>query len=270
MKPGWDEEIGFGQGTIGRIEATIGTCPKALSRIATYISREPERTARATMAELAELCGTGEASIVRFCRFLGYSGFRDFKIALASDIAYKHLAQPQGVPEAVSRINTAVSATSAELSNAEITRVARELVEANYINLFGSGVSGIVAELLAYRFSRLGLVARAFRDEVAAAEVAHMPQGRSVCMVISETGLTRHNEGLLRLARETGAYTVAVSGRRLPQLEVLCDTILLATPLSPPPERGETSAAIAKILICELLAQEIKALTAPALSGPQL
>ncbi|MCA1297346.1 MurR/RpiR family transcriptional regulator [Stappia indica] len=264
MAAEWNGKNGFGQGTIARIEATIDTCPKALSRIASYITREPERSARASMAELAELCGSGEASIVRFCRFLGYKGFRDFKIALASDIAYQQRAQPHAVPEAVARVNAAVLATSAALSNDEITQVARMLIAARCINLFGSGVSGIVAELFAYRFSRLGLVARAFQDGVAAAEVANKPGGRSVFMVISETGLTRHNEGLLRLARKSGAHTIAVSGRRMPQLGALCDTILLATPLSPLPERGETSPAIAKIFICELLAQEIKRLTAPS------
>ncbi|WP_442967338.1 hypothetical protein [Rhizobium sp. AG207R] len=38
------------------------------------------------MAELAHNTDSGSASIVRFCRILGFSGFREFKIALSGEI----------------------------------------------------------------------------------------------------------------------------------------------------------------------------------------
>ena len=78
------------------IEASRGDLPDALARIADVILSEPEVAVRASMSELAELTGSGEASIVRFCRRLGFDGYSSFKLSLASDIAYRHSAEPRG------------------------------------------------------------------------------------------------------------------------------------------------------------------------------
>ncbi|MEZ5862273.1 MAG: MurR/RpiR family transcriptional regulator [Geminicoccaceae bacterium] len=239
------------------VEAALADLPGALARVGTYVLAEPDETVGASMAELAARSGCGEASIVRFCRHLGFDGFREFRIALASDIAYAKGARVHDATALPDRIVKALYSTSSGLSDELLLEVARRLVAARHIDVFGSGISGYVAEIFAYRFSRLGLVARTFRDPVVAEEVSDAIGADSVFVAISETGLTAHTLDFLSIARDRGAYTVAVSGRRLSPISELCDAVLLTTRLSPLPERGETSPAIAKIYVCELLAQRI-------------
>lgn len=249
----------FGLNVLSGIEASREDLPEALARIADFILKDPEVAVRASMAELADLTGSGDASIVRFCRRLGFEGFPAFKIALASDIAYRSGSEPRGT-DIGTRIADAVRATVDDTQEADLQEVARRLLAARHVDIFGSGVSGMVAELFAYRLSWLGLVARGFQDPVATAEVMGALDERSVFMTISETGLTQNTEQLLTLAGERGAYRVAVSGRRIADLKKLCEQVLIATPLSPLPERGELGPSIAKIVLCELLAEEIKQL----------
>lgn len=250
----------FTRDVLVNIEAGLQDMPGALSRIGTYILAEPESTVRASMAELAETTGAGEASIVRFCKQLGFEGFRDFKIALTSEIAYARGSQVQGTSELADRIVGALYSTSEAISEDLLRVVAKRLLAARHVDVFGSGVSGFVADIYAYRLSRLGLVARAYQDPVIVGEVAAGIGPDSAFIAISETGLTVHTQRFLEMARAQGAYTVAVSGRQLSQLSELCDALLLATRLSPHPERGETTAAIAKIFVCELLARRIQLL----------
>lgn len=242
---------------VAAVEAALADLPGALSRIGRYVLAEPDATVGASMAELAASSRCGEASIVRFCRHLGFDSFHAFKLALASDIAYAKGAQVHGATALPDRIVKALYSTSSGLSDEVLRDVARRLVAARHIDVFGSGISGYVAEIFAYRFSRLGLVARTFRDPVVAEEVSAAIRADSVFIAISETGLTAHTLNFLSVARDQGAYTVAVSGRRLSPISELCDAVLLTTRLSPLPERGETSPAIAKIYVCELLAQQI-------------
>lgn len=250
----------FGLNVLTGIEASRADLPEALARIADVILREPEVAVRASMAELAELTGSGEASIVRFCRRLGFEGFPALKIALASDIAYRSGAEPRPT-DIGSRIAEAVRATVDGTETEALRQLARRVVAARHVDIFGSGVSGMVAQLFAYRLSRLGLVARGFQDPVAAAEVMGAFDQRSVFITISETGLTAETGRLLALAAGSGAYRVAVSGRWIADLNKLCDQVLIATPLSPLPERGELGPSVAKIVLCELLAEEITRLT---------
>ncbi len=244
-----------------RIEAGRDDLPGALARIADFILKEPEVAVRASMADLADLTGSGEASIMRFCRRLGFEGFRSFKISLASDIAYRSGAAPRE-SDLGTRITDAVRATIDGTSPQDLREVAERLVAARHIDIFGAGVTGSVAQLYAYRFSRLGLVARGLQDPVVAEEITGALDRRSVYVTISETGLTAQTERLLTAAAERGAYRVAVSGRRIADLDRLCDKLLITTPLSPLPERGELGPSVAKIVLCEMLAEQVKLLQA--------
>lgn len=238
------------------IEASRDDLPDALARIADFILREPEAALRASMSELAVLSGSGEASIVRFCRKLGFEGFSAFKISLASDIAYRSGAEPRET-DLGTRIADAVRATVDGTTETDLREVAQRLVAARHIDLFGAGVSSMVAQLFAYRFSRVGLVARAHRDAFVAEEVLGGLDDTSVYMTISETGLTTLTEHMLLAAGERGAYRIAISGRRIADLSRLCEKVLIATPLSPLPERGEIAPTVAKVVLCELLTEQI-------------
>ncbi|MGI3169061.1 MurR/RpiR family transcriptional regulator [Pseudooceanicola sp. C21-150M6] len=240
------------------IESSRSDLPDALARIADFILKEPEATVRASMSALAELSGSGEASIARFCRRLGFDGYHEFKLSLASDIAYRSGAEAR-VTDLGSRISGAVRATIDGTDPDEISMVADRLRSTRTIDIFGAGVSGMVAQLFAYRFSRLGLAARGIQDPVIAEEIIHGAGPETVYMTISETGLTSQTERLLGLAGARGAYRIAVSGRQIADLRPLCETLLIATPLSPLPERGEIAPSIAKVVLCELIAEQIRA-----------
>ena len=54
--------------------------------IAEYVLENFESVAEENITTLAERSSTSEASVTRFCRKLGFSGFNKFKVALAQDI----------------------------------------------------------------------------------------------------------------------------------------------------------------------------------------
>ncbi|MCS0463440.1 MurR/RpiR family transcriptional regulator [Rhizobium favelukesii] len=51
--------------------------PSGQSRIAHFVAQNPEHLADLSVSELARATNSGDASIVRFCRTLGFSGFRE-------------------------------------------------------------------------------------------------------------------------------------------------------------------------------------------------
>ena len=58
---------------------------KAEKQIADWIMENPGKIISLSIIELAEQCKCGEATIVRFSKRLGLSGYQELKISLASE-----------------------------------------------------------------------------------------------------------------------------------------------------------------------------------------
>ena len=240
--------------------------PDTLSRIGKYVLDNPEKVVRASLAELSIFAQSGEASVVRFCQHLGYAGFRDFKIALTAEIASRRKASAQtksraiGVGPLVSSLGAALDDTARALDPDRISELAGRLKRSRRIDVFGAGVSGLVAQMAAYRLMRVGLVAQAFQDATLAHEVMNGLDGNCVAIGVSETGLTTDTQRFLTGARTAGAYTLAITGRPNSPVAQAADEVLFASPLDPPPIGGEITAAPAKLLLIEAMAAAIAGL----------
>mgnify|MGYP000983709960 CR=1 FL=1 len=155
------------------------------------------------------------------------------------------------------RLFSSMKSTTYALDPAKMRKAAQYIVKARRIDIFGSGVSGIVAQLVAYRLMRLGLPAQAFQDPVLAHEVMTGVDKSCVALVISESGLTIETVEFLKIARSANAKSIAVTGRVNSPVAKAADLVLLAVPVEPLTYGGDISPAISKIYLAEMLATYI-------------
>ena len=77
----------------GKILDTLGAMQSSMTRvgksIAQYVIASPHKVTQLSIADLSEEVNAGEASVIRFCRQLGYKGFQNFKMELAIELAMK-------------------------------------------------------------------------------------------------------------------------------------------------------------------------------------
>src|ERR1700712_5248930 len=59
--------------------------PEALARIAETILGDPEAAAHASIIDLAERSGTSTATVTRFSRTLGFKGYANLRVAVATE-----------------------------------------------------------------------------------------------------------------------------------------------------------------------------------------
>lgn len=258
----------FHGGAVLRVRTAVGAFPEALARVAKYVLDNPEKVVRGTVVELAAFSRIGEASVVRFCRAIGYGGFRDFKLALAEDLARRGTSDPAGHAETLEgsldrlarSLVVGIGDTRQAVDMAALRRLALRLAASARIDVYGAGRSGFVATMLAYRLQRLGRVAQAFPNAILAHEV--MGRGRSdiTAIAISTFGLTTETIQFLAGARSVGAFTVALTGRPLGPLGVEADVVLFAPPVEPPPQGGELTDLVGKLFLIEALGRAIEEL----------
>lgn len=246
--------------SLSRIRAAIDDMPEALSRIGKYVLDNPDKVVRLALDDVAAFAQSGQASVIRFCRLLGYDGFTDFKLSLAADLAGDlGRASAEGGDDGglAGRVAASLDATCRGLDPARLAAVAARLRGCRRVDVFGGGISGIVASMLAYRLLRLGLAAQAYQDFLLAHEVMVGLDESCIAVAISETGVTPVTLQFQQAAKAAGAFTVALTSRAASPLARRADLVLPTVPVDPPPVNGELSAAFAKLFVVELLADAI-------------
>src|SRR6266508_4687579 len=72
-------------GVLTRLRSRLPKFTGALQRVAELVLGDPASAARSTIVELAERSGTSPATVTRFCRALGFEGYADLRLSIASE-----------------------------------------------------------------------------------------------------------------------------------------------------------------------------------------
>ena len=119
---------------------------KSENKLANYIASHTEHVIYDTIKSLGTATNTGDATIVRLCKKLGYSGFSDLKIALAQDsimTTSKGHDEAQTSSELSSKVLISSIEKTEELINPAVLKQAVSLLaKARRIHIFGLGHSG--------------------------------------------------------------------------------------------------------------------------------
>ncbi|GIN04934.1 RpiR family transcriptional regulator [Planomonospora venezuelensis] len=223
-------------GLLGRIRTEQGEMPEALRKVAEVILTDPAEAARSTIVDLAERSGTSTATITRFCRGLGFGGYAELRVALATETGRAarqrwetDIGQEILPDDGLDRVLGVVSGndirliqeTAAQLDLATVEKAAGAIAQAGRVLLFGVSSSAAVASEMEYRLQRIRIPTWSRSDAHSAlTDAALLGQG-DVAIGISHSGRTREAIEVLAEAGSHGAITVAVTSHpRSPLAEV--------------------------------------------------
>jgi DNA-binding MurR/RpiR family transcriptional regulator len=178
-----------------------------------------------SVPQLAERSGVSEATVVRLCQSIGYSGFSDLKMALI-DTLREEVQGPEpdapSVPDARSDPLSAVAElergnilrTVEGIDRAVFERVATRLFQAGHVFTFGLGVSAHLADFAAYLFTEHGLRATAFGTRFSSPrEQLVILRPGDLVLAFSFPPYSRQTLEVLEEARDRGIDTIAVCDR---------------------------------------------------------
>jgi DNA-binding MurR/RpiR family transcriptional regulator len=248
-----------------RLDHAQSGYPTALAKAARYVLENPELAIHQSVAELGSNAKVGQASVIRLCRELGFDGFTDLKLALAADLA-RHRSETTEAPAGItSQLDETAGilcrsiVDTAALVNRDMLDVAAARIRASTrIDLFGLGVSGIVAELIGYRLLRIGLTANAMRDPILAQEVSKGLGPASVAIGVSQSGTSTDTVNFARAAAERGAFVIAVTCHSRSPLARISNAYLQMARLDQPSYGGPITDVPRAVLIGEILAHIIE------------
>ncbi len=249
--------------TLLHLRSVFPTLRPAEQRVARQILKSPDETVHLSITELAKRSQVSDATVVKFCKRLGYKGFQEFKILLAQDVAVKPEpiygeVEPDddvvSVKEKIFQANImALQDTCQVLDGDQLQKAVDALGSAREIHFYGLGASGIVALDAEQKFSRIGMRVNAFIDAHMQITRAVLLQPGDVAVGISYSGETSEIAQALQVAKNAGAVTIAITNFSASTTASLAHIVLLTSSQENIFRSGAISSRIAQLSTIDTL-----------------
>ena len=251
-----------------RIHASYYQLTATERKVADYVLAHSGQVQFMSITQLADECGTADASISRFCRSLKLKGFNAFKLELAQHSATVQASEfgssrttdtatLEGRCQEVGRLAQEAISQTVELANPETIRKTVDLFrQAGRVLCMGSGGSMLMAQECAHLFSTVSGKFQALGDtHIQASSVAIMDPA-DVIVLFSYSGATTGGIQVLELARQRGIHTVLVTRFPKSPAASLAEVVLRCGSNESPVQIGSVSAKLAQLVVMDLLYQE--------------
>jgi DNA-binding MurR/RpiR family transcriptional regulator len=267
-----------------RLRAILPSLSRSERRVAQEVLDEPRAVAASTISELAQRCATSEATVIRFCRTLGLSGYPQLRLTLATEsgradngvrVVGSDIGPGDDLAAIVEKIAfadaRAVEETATHLDVAALQAVVDALVAAHRIDVYGVGASAFVAMDFQQKLHRIGQIAFAWSDTHIALTSAALLQPGDVAIGISHTGVTSDTIDALAQARRSGATTVALTNFPRSPIVDVADHVLTTAVRETTFRSGAMASRLAQLTLVDFMfvgvAQQTTAETQAALEA---
>ena len=250
-----------------RIHASYYQLPAAERRVADYVLARYDQVQFMSITQLAEECGTADATVSRFCRSLELKGFNAFKIELAKHTAavtagnLRERNVPSNTSEAryleAGRLSqTAIDQTLSLLRQPDITRVVELFEKSGRIYCMGAGGSMLLANECSHLFSTISNKFTAVWDSHLQMSATATMNENDTIVLFSYSGATESGVEVLELAKRRGIQTVLITRYPKSPAARLADIVLCCGSSESPFQFGSVPAKVAQLVLLDVLFQE--------------
>lgn len=189
-----------------------------------YCIKHAEKVIHQTIYELSEKTFTSPSSIIRMCKKLSFSGYKDFKNNLISEVAIRKVAENEvkkkitksddieSIIGIITHINIAALEHTKNLMDLKtIEACVSHLVRSDTIRLFGIGSSMIVAKDAQQKFMRINKKCLVFEDwHLQFLDASNMTK-EDVGIIISYSGETEEMIKCAKKMKSNGATVISLT-----------------------------------------------------------
>lgn len=251
------------------VRGAIPTLSRAERRIADNLLADSAGFARSSISEVAERAETSPTTVVRFYKRIGFSRFKDLLHDLSQDAALERpedgsypteasdIDRYDSLTQVVAKVARdealSLSDTAKLLDTDALQRAVKLCASARRVDVFGVGASAIVGRDLQQKLTRIGRTALEWSEAHAAWTSAAVLGDGSVAIAVSHSGKTSDTVEFLRLARASGASTIAITNAVDSPLTREADVTLRTAAHETAFRSGALGSRIAQLLIVDCL-----------------
>lgn len=212
----------------------------AEKKVADFVLQNPQKTVDSNVSELAKQSGVSDATVVRMCHHIGYTGYYQFRITLARDLGrrqYSNTVMTES-KDAVEKIfrdyAEAMLAIGRRLDANMMWNCVRLLKECNQAHIMATGNTSPLAQYMGFRLGRLGIkctynvAPEYFMNHV------NLADEDDIMIAISQSGSSRQVLQGMELGKEKGIRSIAITSFAQSPISALADYVLLSAGIQEP------------------------------------
>lgn len=257
-----------------------GSLTAANARIANFVSSDPATAAQLSIAEIAQRVRVSEPTVIRFCRKMGYAGFRELRLDLLQNLKREparvvsvQISSSDTVEQAADKAFAltiqALERVRETLPLEVVRHAAVAILKARWVHVFGYGASATVAADAQHKLYRLAAMVVAHGDPHMQAMAASTLGPEDVLIAISNSGATGELIETVRLAQENRATIIAITRPSSPLADMA--SIVLPVEISEPREIfTPMTVRIAHLTVIDALVVGVTLLSPPTVIAERL
>ena len=234
-----------------------------------YINSVKDTVLYKSISEIAKESELGEATITRFTKKLGYSGFQEFKIILAKELSIQEernilhtsISCFENVHETANKLlHSTIDVLEQTISTLDASMVdscASAILASKKIYLIGIGHSGMIAMDFNYKLMRTGLNTFPISDSHTMLMMASIMNEGDVVLAISHSGQTKEIIQTARVAQQQGAKIISLTEDKSNNLRDIADIQLTYCSNETLFEAGSFNSKIPQMFILDLIYTEM-------------
>jgi DNA-binding MurR/RpiR family transcriptional regulator len=253
-----------------RARQLLPSLSPAEQRVAQVVIEEAATAARLTITDLAERARSSETTVIRFCRAMGFGGYSELRLTLATEAGRaghaadsatrdgpvgSDISEDDDLAQVVKKIAfadaRAVEDTAVQIDIAVLEQVVDLVVGARRVDIYGVGASAFVASDFQQKLHRIGRVAYAWSDLHLALTSAALLDGRDVAFGISHTGTTMDTIEAFAEAGRRGARTVALTNFPKSPITAVADLVLTTAARETTFRSGAMASRLAQLTVID-------------------
>lgn len=252
------------ENSIERIRSGMELLKPAERNVALYILSHLDDVIRMPIAVLAEKAKTSEATIVRMCRALNFSGFKDLKLSIASaptlEIPNNHNFELEKDSTMLQMIRTiemhnidAIQRTLMLNGERELEKIIHKINNARKIIFIGIGASAIVAQDFEHKLKRINKNCETIFDSHGQLIAATHATSEDVVFAISYSGETKEIINALTVAKKNQASIITMTQNRRNTIQSFADYALYVVSNEADIRSSATASRIAQLTLIDIL-----------------
>lgn len=236
-------------------------------QLSDYIFAHVSEAQYLSISALAENSGVSEATITRFCRSLGLSGYNDFKLALAKADKVSDLGDPSDSPQTVTTEDSlsnmfhklhassilSLNETLELLDETALEKAVNILSAANRIYCMGHGGSMVMAMEAWARFSTASSRFIHISDSHMQAMAIALATPKDAILFFTYSGSTKDMEDVMGIAKERGIPIILITHFPKSRAAEFADVILLCGYNESPLQSGSIAAKVGQMFLIDCL-----------------
>ena len=254
------------KGLLLRLEDYQKHASAAEKKLLELLTGHPDQVIGKSIYQLAELTYASPATIIRLCKKLGCSGYREFQQTLVYETALLKDSREVSMRDIIPTASTEDIIHKVTQKNVEALEISRRLVEAELVDrcvklidecrtvqLFGLGSSLLVARYLYLKLLRVEKSCNICDDWHSQLLSARTMQENDLAIVISYSGMTEEMITCAGTAKKNGAKVIVITRASDSRLAEMADCVLHVAATELIVRSGAMSSRISQLNMIDIL-----------------